>query len=159
MLTYSDWKKYKFKHRYNTTRYQITKLHHFPFISVCSFSLSLSLISQWILRTWTFISSHVVLVVVLGAPSGKCGDGGWDYIVFSFFANNSYKMLHFESFVFTCVKYNYVQHFRNGLIHKFYGLKASQMSKVHASSHKYLHVEKNQESSWTEFQEWSNNKQ
>ena len=40
---------------------------------------SLSLISQWILRTRTFISSHVVMVViVLGAPSGKRGD--WDEI-------------------------------------------------------------------------------
>ena len=44
----------------------------------CVFYLSsLSLISQWILRTRTFISSHVVMVViVLGAPSGKCGDWG-----------------------------------------------------------------------------------
>ena len=43
----------------------------------CVFYLSyLSLISQWILRTRTFISSHVVMVViVLGAPSGK--RGGW----------------------------------------------------------------------------------
>ena len=40
-------------------------------------SASLSLISQWILRTGTFISSHVVMVViVLGAPSGKRGDWG-----------------------------------------------------------------------------------
>ena len=37
--------------------------------------------------------------------------------------------------------------FRNGLVHKFYGLKASQMSKVHASSHEYPHVEKNKKSS------------
>ena len=37
----------------------------------------LSLISQWILRTQTFISSLVVMVViVLGAPSGKRGDWG-----------------------------------------------------------------------------------
>ena len=33
-------------------------------------------------------------------------------------------------------------HFQNGLVHKFYGLKASQMSKVRASSHEYPHVEK-----------------
>ena len=44
----------------------------------CVFYLSsLSLISQWILRTRTFISSHVVMVaIVLGAPSGKREDWG-----------------------------------------------------------------------------------
>ena len=44
----------------------------------CVFYLqSLSLISQWILRTRTFISSHVVMVViVLGAPGEKRGDWG-----------------------------------------------------------------------------------
>ena len=26
----------KYKHRYNTTRHQVIKLHHFPFIGVCS---------------------------------------------------------------------------------------------------------------------------
>ena len=48
--------------------------------------------------------------------------------------NNSYRMLRFESFVFT---YRNVQRFRNGPVHEFYGLKASQMSKVRASSHEY----------------------
>ena len=33
-------------------------------------------------------------------------------------------------------------------------MKAYQMSKVCASSHEYPHVEKNQESSWTEFQRY-----
>ena len=56
--------------------------------------------------------------------------------------NNSYRMLCFESFVFTCLTYKNVQRFRNGPVHEFYGLKASQMSKVHASSHEYPHVEK-----------------
>ena len=55
------------------------KLHHFPFIGVFCLS-SLSLISQWILRTRTFISSHVehvvMVVMALGAPSGKRGDWG-----------------------------------------------------------------------------------
>ena len=39
---------------------------------------SLSLISQWILRTqiFTFSSPIVMVVIVLGAPSGKCGDWG-----------------------------------------------------------------------------------
>ena len=58
--------------------------------------------------------------------------------------NNSYRMLHFESFLFTCLTYRDVQRFRNGPVHEFYGLKAtcSQMSKVRASSHEYPHVEK-----------------
>ena len=64
-------------------------------------------------------------------------------------------MLRFESFVFTCLTYRNVQRFRNGPVHEFYGLKASQMSKVHASSHEYplpgTHVLKNEESSGTEF--------
>ena len=49
--------------------------------------------------------------------------------------NNSYRMLRFENFVFTCLTYRNVQHFWNGPVHEFYGLKASQMSKVRASSH------------------------
>ena len=52
-----------------------------------------------------------------------------------------------KSFVFTCLTYKNVQRFWNGPVHEFYGLKASQMSKVRASSHEYPHVEKNQESS------------
>ena len=68
--------------------------------------------------------------------------------MFSFFAanlewtNNSYRMLRFESFVFTCLTYRNVQRFRNGPVHELYGLKASQMSKVCASSHEYPHIEK-----------------
>ena len=56
--------------------------------------------------------------------------------------NNSYRMLRFESFVFTCLTYRNVQRFRNGPVHELYGLKASQMSKVCASSHEYPHIEK-----------------
>ena len=56
--------------------------------------------------------------------------------------NNSYRMLRFESFVFTCLIYRFVQRFGNGPVHEFYDLKASQMSKVRASSHEYPHVEK-----------------
>ena len=93
---------------------------------------------------------------MLGAPNGKCGDWGWDRIVFSFFAdfaaNNWRKTVtECESFVFTCLTYRNVQRFRNGPVHEFYGLKASQMSKVHASSHEYPHVEK---SSGTKFQRY-----
>ena len=62
--------------------------------------------------------------------------------------NNSYRMLRFESFVFTCLTYRNVPRFRNGPAHQFYGLKASQMSQVRASSHEYV---ENQESSGTEF--------
>ena len=40
------------------------------------------------------------------------------------------------------VTYKNVQCFRNGPVHKFYGLKASQMSKFRASSHEHPHVEK-----------------
>ena len=44
--------------------------------------------------------------------------------------------------VFTCLTYRNVQRFRNGPVHELYSLKASQMSKVHAtcSSHEYPHV-------------------
>ena len=52
--------------------------------------------------------------------------------------NNSYRMLCFESFVFTCLTYKNVQRFRNGPVHEFYGLIASQMSKVRASFHELL---------------------
>ena len=51
-------------------------------------------------------------------------------------------MLCFESFVFTCLTYKNIQRFRNWSCHEFYGLKASKMSKVPASSHEYPHVEK-----------------
>ena len=33
-----------------------------------------------------------------------------------------------------------VQHFQKGLVHEFYGFKASQMNKVHASSHELIHM-------------------
>ena len=70
----------------------------------------------------------MVVVIVLGTHSRKPGD--------------SYRMLHFESFVFTCLTYKNVQRFQNRPVHEFYGLKASQMSKVCASSHEYPHVGK-----------------
>ena len=64
-------------------------------------------------------------------------------IVFLFFAtNNSYRMLCFKSFVFTCLTYKTVQRFRNGPVHEFYGLKDSQMSKVCAQVLKNTQVEK-----------------
>ena len=47
-----------------------------------------------------------------------------------------------ESFVFTCLTYKSVQRFRNGPVHEFCGLKASQMCRVRASSHEYPDVEK-----------------
>ena len=58
--------------------------------------------------------------------------------------NNSYRMLCFKSFVFTCLKYRNVKRLRNRPVHEIYGLKGSQMSKVRAtcSSHEYPHVEK-----------------
>ena len=50
-------------------------------------------------------------------------------------ANNGRTVTEGESFVFTCLTYRNVQRFRNRPVHEFYGLKASQMSNVHASSH------------------------
>jgi len=47
-----------------------------------------------------------------------------------------------ESFVFACLIYKNVQRFRNRPVHECYGLKASQMCKVRASSHEYPDVEK-----------------
>ena len=38
-----------------------------------------------------------------------------------------------ESFVFTRLTYKHVQDFRNEPLHESYGLKASQMSKIHAT--------------------------
>ena len=51
-------------------------------------------------------------------------------------------MLRFESFVFTCLMYKNVQLFQNSPVHEFYGLKASHMNKVRASSHEYPQVGK-----------------
>ena len=76
-------------------------------------------------------------------------------IVFERRTNNSYRMLRFESFIFTCLTYRNVQRFQNGPVHEFYGLKASQMSKVRASSHECTHMLKNQESFGTEFQRYA----
>ena len=69
------------------------------------------------------------------------------------------QLQHFESFVFTCLTYKNVQRFPNGQVHKFYGLKASQMSKVHASSHEYPHVEKVKNVQEQNFKGEVNNKQ
>ena len=47
-----------------------------------------------------------------------------------------------ESFVFICLTYRNVQCFRNWLLDEFHSLKASQMSKVRASSQECQRVEK-----------------
>ena len=64
--------------------------------------------------------------------------------MFSIFAANNGRttVTECESFVFTCLTYRNVQRFRNWPVHEFYGLKASQMSNLCASSHEYPHVEK-----------------
>ena len=67
--------------------------------------------------------------------------------------------MHFESFVFTCLTYKNVQCFQNGQVHDFYGLKASQISKVRASSHNYPHVEKIKNPREQNFNSEANNKQ
>ena len=115
----------------------------FPFHRCMFYSSSLSLISQWILRTRTFISSHIVMVlIVLGTQRKTQRPGMRLNLRCKQWTNNSYRMLCFESFVFTCLTYRNVQRLWNGPVHEFYGLKTSQMSKVRASSRKYPHVEK-----------------
>ena len=64
-----------------------------------------------------------------------------------------------ESFVFTCLTYKNVQHFWNRPVHQFYSLKASQMSKVRASSDEYPHVEKIKSLSEQNFKGKASNKQ
>ena len=64
-----------------------------------------------------------------------------------------------ESFVFTCLANKNVQRFRNRPVHEFYGLKASQMSKVRASSHEYPHFEKIKNLRKQNFKGEANNKQ
>ena len=71
--------------------------------------------------------------------------------MFLFFASNSYRMLSFVK--------KTVQRFWNGPVQEFYGLKASQMSKVCGSSHKYPHVEKIKNLREQNFKGEANNKQ
>ena len=52
-----------------------------------------------------------------------------------------------------------VQSFQNRPVHEFYGLKASQMSKVRARSHEYPHVEKIKNAREQNFKGEANNKQ
>ena len=53
-----------------------------------------------------------------------------------------------ESFVFTCLTYKKLcPAFSEWADPQILCLKAGQISKIHASSHEYPHVEKNQESS------------
>ena len=71
-----------------------------------------------------------------GDPSGKRGNWGRELnrvLVLPIFGSNNYRMLCSvkKAFVFACLT----------TVHEFYGLKASQMSKVLASSHKYPDVE------------------
>ena len=61
---------------------------------------------------------------------------------FSFLANENAAIFCKESFVFTCPRYKKSSILGGGWVHEFYGLKASQMSKVCASSHNCPHVEK-----------------
>ena len=87
---------------------------------------------------------------MLGAPSGKRETG--DEIKScsrSSQITNSYRMLHFERFLFICLTYKNAQRFRMGQSTNSMAriMKANQLGKVCAStSHEYLYVEKNQES-------------
>ena len=66
-----------------------------------------------------------------------------------------------ESFVhvFACLTYKNVQCFWNVSVHEFYSLKASQKSKVRASSHEYPHVEKIKNFREQNFKDKASNKQ
>ena len=71
-----------------------------------------------------------------GGPNGKRGNWGRELnrvLVQLFFGNNNYRMLWF-------VKKAFVSAYLT-TVHEFYGLKASQMSKVRASSHEYPDAE------------------
>ena len=97
---------------------------------------------------WTTLLTHAnegikhmihSAVRVLGALSRKYGDWGWDFnhlkMVFLFFTNTEYCVLSWiidynpwfckESFVFTSLTFKIVQHFWNGPVYEFYGLKAT----------------------------------
>ena len=74
----------------------------------------------------------------------------------------SYRLLCFVRkalFSLDCLTYKSIQRFRNGPVHNFHGLKDSQMSKVHASSHEYPHVEKFKNLLEQNFEGEANNKQ
>ena len=120
------------------------------------YSSFLSLISQCILRTRTFISSHVVMAVrVLGkalpVESVKTGDEIRSCSHSS--RTTSYRMLRLaRKVLFPIVRHTKMSSvFGTGQSTNSRGLKDSQMSKVRASSHDYPHVEKSQESLRTEF--------
>ena len=149
ILTCSNWFKYNFKHRYNTTRYQIIKLHHFSFHRWLFYLSPLSSISHWILQTQlsflpTFCGVKNSTVTykwrnkacACGGHSARCprrkgADWGWDEIMFLFFEQQLQNAAFCkESFVFTCLTYQNIQHFQIGPVHEFYGLKASQMSSL-----------------------------
>ena len=68
--------------------------------------------------------------------------------------NNSYRMLRFESFVFTCLTYRNVQRFRNSQSMNFMAWKLIKWAKF-VLVLTNTHILKNQESSGTEFQRYS----
>ena len=63
-------------------------------------------------------------------------------MVFSFFANNSYRVLRFNSVVFTYLKISNVFETGQSTSSMARIMKANQMSKLCASSNEYPHVEK-----------------
>ena len=75
--------------------------------------------------------------------------------MFPFFHEQHFQNAAFckESF-FTCLTYKNVQRFRNGPVHEFYGLKASQMTKIMlvlTNNHMSKKFKNLREQNWTEF--------
>ena len=126
----------------------------FSFHRCVFYSSSVSLISQWILRIRTFISSHIIMVVivlgviVLGvlAENVETGD---EIKLCSRSSPRTMDEQQLQNAAFWKLCFHLsdiepasVQRFQNRPVHEFYGLKASQISKVCASSHEYPHAEK-----------------
>ena len=98
-----------------------------------------------VLQTSLLTYANEGMKQVLGAPNGKSGDWlGMRLHCVLVLCEQQLQNAAFckESFVFTCLVYKYVQRFQNEPVHEFYGLKASQMSKIRASYHKNPHGEK-----------------
>ena len=100
-------------------------------------------------------------VIVPGSPNRKCGNCGWELNCVLVLREQQLQNAAFckESFVFPCLTYKNVQRFRNRPVHECYGLKASQMCKVRASSHEYPDVEKIKNLHEQNFEDEANNMQ
>ena len=123
--------KYKFKHRYNTTRHQIIMLHHYPFIGMCV----LFVIFEPNFPVDSPNSNLDFFPRCYGGHSvrrsyRKAWRLGMRFNRVLVLREQQVQNAAFckESFVFTCLTYKNVQHFLNGQLHKFYSLKDEQSS-------------------------------